>query len=199
MNGRDTPSQGNAHRWHAPHNVYPCLGDDDWIAIDVGSDRELAALCGVLGLDDPLTDARFTSAQQRRLQISALDETIAEATAGRDKEELFHALQAAGVCAAPTHNAVEALNDPQLDARGFLEELPTGDDRQLHRYPGLMFRMKRTPNALRSPPARLGEHNREIYRGLLGYDEADLDALERRGLVATAFPASIWQPPQHDQ
>ena len=58
-----------------------------------------------------------------------------------------------------------------------------------------MFRMARTPNRLRTPPARLGEHDREIYRDLLGYDEAEFQDLQRRGLVGSRFPAHIWQPP----
>src|SRR5262249_25188382 len=37
MNGRTWPSQGNQHLSHAPHNVYPCAGDDRWITIDVGT------------------------------------------------------------------------------------------------------------------------------------------------------------------
>lgn len=107
---------------------------------------------------------------------------------------MFHELQRAGVCAAPTRDAVEALSDRHLQERGFFEALPTGDEGKPFRYPGLTFRMRRTPNALRSPPARLGEHNREIYCDLLGYSEAELAKLEARGLAATKFPASIWKP-----
>ena len=194
MNGRDATGLGNTHRWHAPHNVYRCAGDDNWIAIDVGSDQEFAALCDVLDLRDLAGDGRFATAAGRRDNLAALDERIAEATAPRDQEQLFHALQAAGVCAAPTRNAVQALADAQLNARGFFEELPTGDEGQKHRYPGLMFRMARTPNRLRTPPVRLGEHNREIYRDLLDYDETEFQALQQRGLVGTRFPADIWQP-----
>lgn len=56
-----------------------------------------------------------------------------------------------------------------------------------------MFRMARTPNALHSGPARLGEHNREIYCDLLGYSEKELASLEQKGLAATAYPTSIWR------
>ena len=195
MNGRDATGLGNTHRWHAPHNVYRCIGEDDWIAIDVGSDGEFAALCEVLGLADLAGDSRFATAASRRANVAALDERVTAATAQRDKEQLFHALQAAGVCAAPTHNAVQALADAQLNARGFFEELRTGDEGKTHRYPGLMFRMARTPNHLRTPPARLGEHDREIYRDLLGYGETEFQALQQRGLVGSRFPAHIWQPP----
>jgi crotonobetainyl-CoA:carnitine CoA-transferase CaiB-like acyl-CoA transferase len=91
-------------------------------------------------------------------------------------------------------HAVEVLEDPQLNARGFFESLPTADEQKPYRYPGLMFRMARTPNALHSGPVRLGEHNREIYCGLLGYSEAQLVALEQQGLAATAYPPSVWRP-----
>lgn len=194
MNGRDTPSQGNRHRWHAPHNVYPCQGEDNWIAIDVSTDDEFAALCQVLDQTELAHDYRFHTASARLAHVAALDEVLAALTRPHDKEQLFHALQAAGVCAAPVRNAVEVLNDPQLEARGFFETLPTADERRLYRYPGLIFRMARTPNTLRSGPVRLGEHNREIYCDLLGYTPAQLTALEHQGQVGTAYPPEVWRP-----
>ncbi|HEX2173424.1 MAG TPA: CoA transferase, partial [Dehalococcoidia bacterium] len=42
MNGRVTGPIGNRHSWQAPHGVYPCRGEDAWVAIAVGSDAEWA-------------------------------------------------------------------------------------------------------------------------------------------------------------
>jgi len=194
MNGRDTPTQGNRHRWHAPHNVYPCRGNDNWIALDVGTDAEFTALCQVLGGMSLVDDRRFHSAAARLHNAAALDEALSALTRAHDKESLFHALQHCGVCAAPVRNAVEVLADPQLAARGFFETLPTAEAQRLYPYPGLMFRMARTPNHLRTGPVRLGEHNREIYCDLLGYTSEQLQALEQQGLVGTAFPPTLWRP-----
>ena len=206
MNGRDTPPQGNRHPHHAPHNVYRCDGgkgsgtdteqSDDWIAVDVATDQEFAALCEVLGVSELAEDGRFNSTERRRENVAALDAQIAQACESWEAESLFHALQAVGVCAAPTRNAVQALSDAQLAARGFFEALPTADEGKSFRYPGLTFRMQRTPNALRSPPVRLGAHNREVYCDLLDYSAEELGELERRGLVGTTFPTSVWQPPE---
>ncbi len=194
MNGRDTPTQGNWHRVHAPHNVYPCQGDDQWIAIDVGTDAAFAALCQALDAEQVAADTRFRTGAARLDNVEALDAALGALTRGHDKEELFHALQAVGVCATPVRTAIEVLADPQLNARDFFTELPTGDAQQMYRYPGLFFRMARTPNALRTGPARLGEHNREIYCDLLGYSPDELAALEQQGLVGTAYPPSVWRP-----
>jgi crotonobetainyl-CoA:carnitine CoA-transferase CaiB-like acyl-CoA transferase len=194
MNGRDTPSQGNRHRWHAPHNVYPCQGDDNWIAVDVGTDAEFAALCGILNAPYLTHDPRFCKAAARLQNVEALDEVLAALTPARDKEDFFHALQAVGVCAAPVRRALEVLRDPHLAARGFFEELPTGDEQRPYLYPGLIFHMARTPNALRTGPVRLGEHNREIYCDLLGYSPAELAVLEKQGHVGTAYPPHVWRP-----
>jgi crotonobetainyl-CoA:carnitine CoA-transferase CaiB-like acyl-CoA transferase len=174
--------------------VYPCRGDDNWIAIDVGTEAEFAALCQVLDAVHLLADRRFHSAQARLEHVAVLDQALAALTRGHDKEFLFHTLQAAGVCAAPVRKAVEVLADPQLKARGFFEALPTADEQRLYRYPGLMFRLARTPNTLRSGPVRLGEHNREIYCDLLGYSQEQLAALAQKGLVGTAYPRQLWHP-----
>jgi crotonobetainyl-CoA:carnitine CoA-transferase CaiB-like acyl-CoA transferase len=194
MNGRDTPTQGNRHRWHAPHNVYPCRGNDNWIAIDVGTEAEFTALCQVLGGLPLVDDRRFHTAQARLHNVAALDEAISALTREHDKEPLFHALQNLGVCATPVRSAVEVLADPQLVARRFFETLPTADAQLPYRYPGLLFRMARTPNHLRTGPVRLGEHNREIYCDLLGYTPEQLQALQQQGLVGTAFPPALWRP-----
>ncbi len=194
MNGRDTPSQGNRHRWHAPHNVYPCQGDDNWIAVDVGTDAEFAALCGVLKAPRLADEPRFRTAASRLQNVDALDTALASLTPAHEKDALFRSLQAVGVCAAPVRRALEILRDPHLAARGFFEELPTGDEQRPYLYPGLIFHMARTPNALRTGPVRLGEHNREIYCDLLGYSPAELAALEQQGHVGTAHPPHVWRP-----
>ena len=190
MNGRETPPQGNSHRWHAPHGVYPTRGEDQWIAIDVATDEEFAALCEVLGGSELAADPRFGRAAGRREHRKALDALLAELTCGHDKESLFHALQAAGVCAAPTHDALEALADRQLNAREWFREIamPTVGT---HRYPGYLFKIRNTPDEVRLPPPRLGEHNEEVYLELLGYTRDEYDALVERGLVGTSYPAEI--------
>lgn len=194
MNGHDIETQGNHHPWHAPHNVYPCVGDDDWIAVDVATDEEFCALASVLGAPGLANDARFASAEVRREHRGALDDAVSELTRSEDKERLFEALQAAGVCAAPVRKATEVLADPHLSARGFFETLPTGNERTGYPYPGLSYRLHRTPNKLRTGPVRLGEHNEAIYTELLGYSAADYAALVERGVATDTFPPSVWQP-----
>ena len=190
MNDRDPPSQANRHRWHAPHNVYPTRGEDQWIAIDVGTDDEFVSLCDVLGTPYHASDVRFATAEARRTHRTALDAEIASLTPAWDKEELFHALQRAGVVAAPAHDPLDALADAHLEERGFFEEI-TMPGIGTHRYPGLTFKMAHTPNAVRTPPPKLGQHNEEIYLDLLGYTLEELEALKASGSVGTRYPPEL--------
>ena len=178
MNGVNPPPQANRHRWNAPHNVYRCLGEDQWIAIDVETNAQFLALC------DALSGGRGELGRRRhraRAAGCALRDGPAAPPARRDARSVgrsrdgvmgqtraLPALQAAGVCAAPVNDALDALSDPHLRSVGFFEE-QTIEGVGTHDYPGLTIQMQRTPNEVRTPPPRLGEHNEEIYRGLLGY------------------------------
>ncbi|MBT5774051.1 MAG: CoA transferase, partial [Dehalococcoidia bacterium] len=117
MNGRVAPPQGNTHPHHAPHNVYATVGEDQWIAIDVGTDEEFVALCGVLGAPALASDTRFAAGTGRLEHRDELDGELAELIAPLDKERLFRELQAVGVIAAPLHDELDALADEQLAAR----------------------------------------------------------------------------------
>lgn len=186
MNRRATGPQGNRHPSHAPHGIYPTAGDDQWIAIDVATDEEFQALCGVLGAPALAADERFRTGVGRIEHRAALDAAVGEATRDHDKESLFHALQAVHVVAGPVHDDLDATRSPQLEARGFFEEL-TVEGVGTHRYPGIFTKWAHTPNWIRTPPVKLGEHNEDIYLDLLGYSRQEYDDLCARGLVGTTY------------
>jgi crotonobetainyl-CoA:carnitine CoA-transferase CaiB-like acyl-CoA transferase len=190
MNGRVAPPQGNTHPHHAPHNVYATAGDDQWIAIDVGTDEEFVALCSVLDASRLTTDVRFATAAARLEHRGDLDGELAPLIAPREKEALFRELQAAGVVAAPLHDELEVLADEQLAARDWFREIemPTVGT---HRYPGYLFKMRNTPDDVRLPPPLLGEHNEEVYLDILGYERDEYEALIEKGLVGTTYPPEV--------
>ena len=45
-----------------------------------------------------------------------------------------------------------------------------------------------TPNTLRTPPPRLGEHSEEIYKELLGYSDLEYKELLEQGHVGDRYP-----------
>ena len=100
------------------------------------------------------------------------------------------ALQAEGVPAGVLNNEKDAFEDPQLNNRGFFQEL-THPDAGTHRYPGIIWRMGDTPNRIRTPPVTLGEHNGLVYRELLGISDDEFAGLERGGHIGTEYPAHI--------
>ncbi len=190
MNGRDPLPQGNTHPWHAPHGIYPCAGEDEWIAIDVASDEEFRSLCQVLGRGELAAGGRYAAAEARRSARADLDAAIGLLTKQHDKEALFQTLQQAGVTAAPVRDELGALACPHLQERRWFREiemLGVGT----HRYPGYLFKMLRTRDDVRLPPCKLGEHNEEIYLDLLGYSRAEYERIVEAGLVGTSYLPSV--------
>ena len=188
-NGRVAPSQGNFHPTHAPHGIYPTSGDDNWIALDVSTDEEFVGLNATLesALQE---DPRFATVEARIENRADLDAALGEHTTVWDKFELFHAPQANGVIAGPVMDELEALASPQLEARHWFEDV-TQPGVGTHRHPGIIFRMADTPNEIRRPPPKLGEHNEEIYLDLLGFTREQYDELIAKGLVGTGYPAEL--------
>ncbi|HSH91950.1 MAG TPA: CoA transferase, partial [Ramlibacter sp.] len=176
-NGRVQQRQGNRHPSMAPHGVYPCLGEDKWIAIAVRDDAGWRQLCAVLGNSGWATDSRWDSTQGRLAGAAELDGLIAQGTAQRDGRQLMTELQALGVAAGVVQTAEDIVkSDPQLAHRGHWLALDHAEmGRALYNAPP--FRFAHVPVGLRGPAPLLGEHTREVLGELLGVGDAEYDEL----------------------
>ena len=167
---------GNRSARYAPHGVYPCVGEDEWIAIAVQSEGEWAALSGYSGIDG------FKDAADRLRRVDELDDAVANFTKDQVAEVLMLELQAIGVRAGHVASGLELATDPHLDGRGFWK-LMERDHVGILPHPAAPYRVGTEPFDIDRPAPTLGQHNRELLSELLGLSDAEMDALERDGII----------------
>ena len=184
MTGLEPERIGNRSRWYAPCNTYPCAGEDRWITIAATTESEWTALLTALGAQGLADDLRFGTPEARLANQDDLDAIIADWTSDQDAFALAERLQAAGVPAAPVMRGPDLLADRHYTERG---TFVTVDHPQVgpKQYPGLPWKMSRTPGEVRWPSPTLGQHNREIFGGLLGLTGDEISGLETGGVIGT--------------
>ena len=124
MTGRPRQRQGNRHPRMAPHGVYPCIGEDRWVAIAVRNDREWEAFCDVAAMPELGRDARLSTVDGRVEDRDELDAVVSRWTATRDRYDVTELLQARGIPAGPVLDCCgDAYDDPHLQARSFFQEV----------------------------------------------------------------------------
>ena len=184
LRGAPEPRRGNRHPERAPQGCYPCLGEDRWIAISVGNEREWRALCGIADLPGTLASMSLPARQADENRIDGL---LSEWTRSRERDDLVSRLLRAGVVAAPVADARDMAEDPFLEARGFWAEVDHPEVGR-RRYPGLPIRLSATPPTYRRGAPCLGEHNREVLVEVLGFPPSRVDELERAGMLRDTPP-----------
>lgn len=155
MNGVVQAREGNRRRGYL-QGVYPTKVDDVWVALSLPGDPDV--------------------------DHDAFDEMVAAWTRTQAPEAVVETLHAQGIPAEPVMTGDKMYDIPQLDARGFYQEIDhpvTG----AHRYPGWPFRI--TPGPVRhhrDAAPTLGQHNDDILRGL-GLCDDELAALRAERVI----------------
>ncbi|MBR0871979.1 CoA transferase [Bradyrhizobium tropiciagri] len=184
IDGKPPAKYGNRHPDLVPHGCFRCAGEDNWIVVAASDDAMWPQLARLLGRADWAADGALATAAGRRAIESEIEAAITAWTSACDPDDAMAALQAAGVAAGVARLPIELLDDPQLRARGFIQEV----DRAFigpHPQPSVPFREGVAPFAIRSVPPTLGEHNREILGGMLGLSDAELAELAQEGIIGT--------------
>ncbi len=190
MTGRSPEPIGNRSKSCAPQGAYPCAGEDMWVVLTVTSDEEWVALCGVIGRPELARDEQYATVESRCAHHDEIDGIIEGWTRSLEHQEAARLLRAAGVPAGPILDVSELYDDPHLQARGFFETVEDTEAGR-HRYIGRPFRLLGTPLGTYRPAPLLGEHNGFVLGSLLGMSQAEIDALEAKGVIGTT-PTASW-------
>jgi crotonobetainyl-CoA:carnitine CoA-transferase CaiB-like acyl-CoA transferase len=181
--GRSWQADGNAVADAAPHDAYPCRGDDEWVVIAVETAAHWRALAGLLGRPDLAQAPGLAEVGPRAARRAELDALIGAWTCDQAKYDAARRLQEAGVPAAPVCSGADVGSDPGLLASGLIREL-THQEAGRHAYPGLAYRLARTPGGVTAAAPCFGEQNDLVLRELLGLPADRIAELWRTGAVS---------------
>jgi benzylsuccinate CoA-transferase BbsF subunit len=183
LSGHAVTRNGNRSETAAPHNAYPCAGEDQWCAIAVETDQQWQALQTVIGDPDWARDERFSTAAGRLASEEEMDQHLAEWTRDKPPHEVMRLLQAAAVPAGMAQRSSDLLRDPQLAHRAFyhyMEHLEMGNIP----YTGHEFRIRGYDSGPRFPAPLLGQHNDYVMRDILGMTDDEITETLIAGAIA---------------
>jgi formyl-CoA transferase len=164
----------------APSNVYRTR--DGMVLIAANQDTVFTRLAEAMGEPGLATDPRYSSHGARGAHQAELDAHVDAWTRTLDTREVLALMDRHGVPAGLIYRAPEMLEDPHFAAREAIVTVPHPDFGEL-RMQNVAPKLSETPGSVRSPSPALGEHNDEVFRGLLGLDPARYEDLKSRKVV----------------
>lgn len=160
---------------HPCYRVYPAA--DGWLTVGALEPQFWAALCDAIGRAD-LKDDAFAMGERRDQVINELEALFATKT----RSEWMARLEGLDVCVGPVNDLAEAFEDPQLQHR---EMFVTADVPSAGPWTHVGDPIKlstRSPNVVRRPPPKMGEHTSEVLAEI-GITDAELEGLRTNGVV----------------
>jgi benzylsuccinate CoA-transferase BbsF subunit len=187
-NGKVAERMGNHDPYMTPHNLYPCLGNDRWIAITVANETQWQCLCRAMERPEWGEDPRFATLQARKIHEKELDQQIAAWTIDFHPHQLMEMLQNAGVPSGVVQTAEDLFDDPQLKERQhfrFLQHPVIG----AHAYNAPAYRLSKTPNQIHKAGPVLGQDNEYVFTQILGYSSDEVEEMLIDGVITTEADA----------
>ena len=175
---------GNRAPFTAPRNAY-LSRDGVWLGLSGSSQSTAERTVRLVGRPEMADEPWFANHAGRLRHQDELDEAIGAWVAARDAEEVVAAFSEAGAAIAPILDITGILEDPQFLHN---ETVTTVEDPVLGpvRMQNLVGRLSATPGGVRTTGPSLGEHNRDILGGLIGYGESELGHMAEEGVIS--FP-----------
>jgi crotonobetainyl-CoA:carnitine CoA-transferase CaiB-like acyl-CoA transferase len=148
---------------------------DGYITAGTLSDSEWQGFCKASGDPELIKDTRFATPVGRAVNATARIHKMAEYILQATTAEWLARLDAADVPCAPILRRGEIIDNEQVVARGLIAEFDQPTVGRV-RQPKPAARFERNPSAIGGPAPRVGEHSRDVLRGL-GYDDGAIDRM----------------------
>jgi crotonobetainyl-CoA:carnitine CoA-transferase CaiB-like acyl-CoA transferase len=180
LTGKVPGRLGNRHPSLAPYETFDA--SDGPVVLAVGSEGLWRAFCDSMGEPELAVDPRFGTNALRVSNYEALRAHLAARLKTRKVDEWLSLWEAAGIPCGRVRTVAEALELPQVAARGLLVDVehPVAGP---GRYVGSPIHLSEAGRSSRRPPPALGQHTDEVLSERLGLGAGEVAALREAGIV----------------
>jgi CoA:oxalate CoA-transferase len=178
--GRVPQRLGNSHPIMTPGNLYPCK--DGNVIISTGVLVMVHRLYKAMGREDLINTPLGENQNIRIKYRDQIDAAVTEWTKNKTGKEIENLLRQADVPCVIVPTFDQVCHDEQLIARGMITEVEQVMSGKI-KVPGSVFKMSRTPGNVDYPAPMLGEFNQEIYGGLLGMSDKEIEELSNNQII----------------
>lgn len=165
----------------APSNVYPTK-DEKLQLIAANQDTVFKRLTAAMKRPELAEDPRYSTHTARGRHQQELDDLISEWTRTVTQDELVALMDEHGIPSGGIYRAPEMLLDPHFEARKAIVEVMHPEFGKI-KMQNVAPKLSLTPGAVHSAGPELGQHNDEVYKGLLGLDDKRLAELHAQGII----------------
>lgn len=171
---------GSRSNTASPRNVFKTR-DGRWISVSGSMQSMAERLYTMIGRADMIADPRFATNSARLANTDEAERPIREFIGARDFADCLALFEQAEVTAAPVYDIDQFVDDPHVQERQVVVEVPDDEVGRVTMH-NILPRLSATPGVLRTPAPKLGEHTAEIL-GRIGVAAADLEKLRGEGIV----------------
>ena len=164
-----------------PHGHFPTK-DGKWVAIACTTDKMFERLCKAMGEGGAAFAEAYGEQAKRLAARDEVIERVNEWTGSMDRDSLMTVCLEFQVPVGPINSIADIFADPHIKARGNLEEVTLADLGPVV-VPSVIPKLSETPGEIRALGPGLGEHNGEIYGGLLDLSAEEIAKLEKDGVI----------------
>ena len=170
VSGKLPTRHGNYYDAIAPYDSYSAK--DGYLVIGCGNQHLFEVFCNqLLHRPDLIEDERFLDVPLRVKNNKAFKAIVEEWLKDYTVSEAVDMVLGAGIPAGPILDLEQISHDPHfVEYRQMFTEIdhPTAGRMKLNSSP---IKMSDTPAEIRSAPPTLGQHNREVFKRMLGLSE----------------------------
>ncbi|MEU9634936.1 CaiB/BaiF CoA transferase family protein [Streptomyces tendae] len=179
--GRVRERAGNRNPQIVPASDFT-TADGRRVSVHAGTDALFRRLSRLMGRPELADGEEYATRAARARHADALYALIGEWAATYTADDLSKLLNESDIPSSPLMSIADIAADPHYRERGTLVNVHDAEFGDLP-MPAPLPRLSKTPGSVRSTGPALGEHNAEVYAGLLGLSEDQIAALEADGVI----------------
>ena len=179
VNIGQVPKFGTGDPLACPSNLYRC--QDGYICLHAGTDPNFKRFAEVTGIPE-FQDGTYDKIEDRMANYLTVDKITADWFAAKTAEEADALLTKAGIPSGIANDMKRIYEDPHSRERGMIVDTEVPG---LGKVPfiGSPLHLKTRPIVNRNRAPQIGEHNEDVFKGLLHYSDEKLAALHKAGAI----------------